>query len=331
MLDRCVNAVYVKEVGMAHPPVAARLQALREQMQFQSVQASIWPTSDPHLSEYLPDRWKSRQWLSGFVGSAGLLVVTADWAGLWTDSRYWEQAAKELDGSGIQLQRAGEAGVPEPANWLAEHLPAQSRVALDSQSVSAQSLLAWQKATPELEWVLEADIEACFDNIDHTVLMSILRERLHDNRFLALVGRLLKALRHESPGLEQTRNRLGLPQNSGPAAQVEGDHRPEVLHLLAGERHLVAELARGQPQQQSDQADYRRRAARSAGCVDGAGRLAKAAEPPGQHLAQAGSGRPGTNREPGRCPRPDAGAAQRDQAPGGGMGRRRRHGDGRAR
>lgn len=158
MLDRCVNAVYVKEVGMAHPPVAARLQALREQMQFQSVQASIWPTSDPHLSEYLPDRWKSRQWLSGFVGSAGLLVVTADWAGLWTDSRYWEQAAKELEGSGIQLQRAGEAGVPEPANWLAEHLPAQSRVALDSQSVSAQSLLAWQKAKPELEWVLEADL-----------------------------------------------------------------------------------------------------------------------------------------------------------------------------
>ncbi len=158
MLDRCVNAVYVKEVGMAHPPVAARLQALREQMQFQSVQASIWPTSDPHLSEYLPDRWKSRQWLSGFVGSAGLLVVTADWAGLWTDSRYWEQAAKELEGSGIQLQRAGEAGVPEPANWLAEHLPARSRVALDSQSVSAQSLLAWQKATPELEWVLEADL-----------------------------------------------------------------------------------------------------------------------------------------------------------------------------
>ncbi|USY24303.1 aminopeptidase P family protein [Alcaligenes sp. 1735tsa3] len=143
---------------MAHPPVAARLQALREQMQFQSVQASIWPTSDPHLSEYLPDRWKSRQWLSGFVGSAGLLVVTADWAGLWTDSRYWEQAAKELEGSGIQLQRAGEAGVPEPANWLAEHLPAQSRVALDSQSVSAQSLLAWQKSTPELEWVLEADL-----------------------------------------------------------------------------------------------------------------------------------------------------------------------------
>jgi Xaa-Pro aminopeptidase len=86
--------------------------------------------------------------------------VTADWAGLWTDSRYWEQAAKELHGSGIELQRAGEAGVPEPANWLADHLPARSRVALDSQSVSAQSLLAWQKTTQaqEFEWVLQADL-----------------------------------------------------------------------------------------------------------------------------------------------------------------------------
>ena len=142
MLDRCVNAVYVKEVGMAHPPVAARLQALREQMQFQSVQASIWPTSDPHLSEYLPDRWKSRQWLSGFVGSAGLLVVTADWAGLWTDSRYWEQAAKELDGSGIQLQRAGEAGVPEPANWLAatRMAPSVSGSSVSPSPTNAQTL-----------------------------------------------------------------------------------------------------------------------------------------------------------------------------------------------
>lgn len=145
---------------MALTPIAARLQALREQMTFQSVQASIWPSADPHLSEYLPDRWQSREWLSGFTGSAGLLVVTQDWAGLWTDSRYWEQAAHELDGSGITLMRAGDTGVPEPAAWLAEHLPAQSRVALDSQAVSIQGLAAWQSAAQEnaFEWVLNADL-----------------------------------------------------------------------------------------------------------------------------------------------------------------------------
>lgn len=140
--------------------IAARLQALREQMTFQALQASIWPTSDPHLSEYLPDRWQSRAWLSGFSGSAGLLVVTQDWAGLWTDSRYWEQAARELEGSGIVLMRAGEPDVPEPAAWLAGHLPAQSRVALDSQSISMQGLAAWQDAAREqkYDWVLNADL-----------------------------------------------------------------------------------------------------------------------------------------------------------------------------
>ncbi|MGE8546263.1 MAG: aminopeptidase P family protein [Alcaligenes sp.] len=145
---------------MDHTSIAARLQALREQMTFQALQASIWPTSDPHLSEYLPDRWQSRAWLSGFSGSAGLLVVTQDWAGLWTDSRYWEQAAKELEGSGIVLMRAGEPDVPEPAAWLAGHLPAQSRVALDSQSISMQGLAAWQDAAREqkYDWALNADL-----------------------------------------------------------------------------------------------------------------------------------------------------------------------------
>ncbi|WP_341669198.1 aminopeptidase P family protein [Alcaligenes sp. SDU_A2] len=145
---------------MAHLPIAARLHALREQMSFQSLQASIWPSADPHLSEYLPPRWQSREWLSGFAGSAGLLVVTQDWAGLWTDSRYWEQAAKDLAGSGIELMRAGEAGVPEPSAWLSAHLPAKSRVALDSRSVSMQGLAVWQEAAQDqaFEWVSGADL-----------------------------------------------------------------------------------------------------------------------------------------------------------------------------
>ncbi|WP_454006626.1 M24 family metallopeptidase [Alcaligenes sp. Marseille-Q7550] len=145
---------------MDHTSIAARLQALREQMTFQALQASIWPTSDPHLSEYLPDRWQSRAWLSGFSGSAVLGVVGRDWAGLGTASRYWGRAAKELEGSGIVLMRAGEPDVPEPAAWLAGHLPAQSRVALDSQSISMQGLAAWQDAAREqkYDWALNADL-----------------------------------------------------------------------------------------------------------------------------------------------------------------------------
>jgi Xaa-Pro aminopeptidase len=78
----------------------------------EGVDALLVPSADPHLSEYLPGHWQGRQWLSGFYGSVGTLVVTADFAGVWADSRYWEQADKELAGSGIELMklRPGQPG-----------------------------------------------------------------------------------------------------------------------------------------------------------------------------------------------------------------------------
>ena len=78
---------------------AARLDALRHAMREQGVDALVVPSSDPHLSEYLPPRWKGREWLSGFTGSVGTFIATADTAGVWTDARYWEQAEAELAGS----------------------------------------------------------------------------------------------------------------------------------------------------------------------------------------------------------------------------------------
>ena len=77
--------------------IPERIAALREAMRQQKVDAYIIPSSDPHLSEYPADRWKSREWISGFTGSAGTIVVTADKAGLWTDSRYFLQAASQLE------------------------------------------------------------------------------------------------------------------------------------------------------------------------------------------------------------------------------------------
>lgn len=84
-----------------------RLAALREIMQQQQLNAWIIPSADPHLSEYLPQHWQSRVYVSGFTGSVGTLVVKADSADLWVDSRYWEQAAQQLAGSGIALQKLG--------------------------------------------------------------------------------------------------------------------------------------------------------------------------------------------------------------------------------
>ena len=78
-----------------------RIDALRALLKREGIDAFIIPSTDPHLSEYPADRWKSREWISGFTGSAGTIVVTADKAGLWTDSRYFLQAASQLEGSGI--------------------------------------------------------------------------------------------------------------------------------------------------------------------------------------------------------------------------------------
>lgn len=106
--------------------------------------ACVVPSSDPHLSEYLPEHWQSRAWLSGFEGSAGTLVVTPSFAGLWTDSRYWEQADHDLARSGIQTMRAGSDGVPSVVDWLARELPEGSRVALHGQTLSVSMHRNWQ-------------------------------------------------------------------------------------------------------------------------------------------------------------------------------------------
>src|SRR5574337_1323901 len=86
-------------------PIPARLAALRAAMKERGVAAVLVPSADPHLSEYLPLHWSAREWLSGFTGSAGTLIVGRDQAGLWTDSRYFSQAEQQLAGSGISLMK----------------------------------------------------------------------------------------------------------------------------------------------------------------------------------------------------------------------------------
>lgn len=116
--------------------VASRIRQLRQAMHKAGVAAYIVFSSDPHLSEYLPLHWQSRQWLTGFDGSAGTLVVTADFAGLWTDSRYWVQAEKQLAGTGIILMKMSGSLPLAYADWLAGHLADGMAVALDGQIVS---------------------------------------------------------------------------------------------------------------------------------------------------------------------------------------------------
>ena len=118
------------------------LLALREAMQTQGYAACLIPTADPHLSEYLCPHWQARVWLSGFTGSAGTLVVTADFAGLWADSRYWEQAEHELAGSGVTLMKVQTAASQEHLQWLANTLKPGERLAIDGDVLSSSAARA---------------------------------------------------------------------------------------------------------------------------------------------------------------------------------------------
>lgn len=113
-----------------------RIAKLRELMKLKNIDAWIAPSADSHQSEYVAEHWKCRQWLSGFTGSAGTLVVTADKAGLWTDSRYFIQAEKELDGSGVDLFKLGVENVPSYTQWLRDNLQNNSIVGFDGSLLS---------------------------------------------------------------------------------------------------------------------------------------------------------------------------------------------------
>ena len=118
--------------------VPERLARVREVMAREGVDALLVPSADPHLSEYLPGYWQGRRWLSGFDGSVGTLVITADFAGLWADSRYWEQADRELAGSGIELMKL-LPGKPGALEWLGDNVRAAGVVAVDGAVMALAS------------------------------------------------------------------------------------------------------------------------------------------------------------------------------------------------
>ncbi len=120
---------------MANTP-KQNIAALRRLMAEKSLAAYIIPATDPHMSEYLPEHWRALYWASGFTGSAGTLVVTADFAGLWTDSRYFIQAEQELAGSGIELVKLVIPHTPEFIDWLADRLPEGATIGLDGDLLS---------------------------------------------------------------------------------------------------------------------------------------------------------------------------------------------------
>lgn len=116
--------------------IVERIAALRKLMHERRIDAYIIPGSDPHMSEYPADRWKTRQWISGFTGSAGTVVITANKAGLWTDSRYFLQAIDQLNGSGIDLYRLALPETPSIPEFLLSELLEGQTVGFDGACYS---------------------------------------------------------------------------------------------------------------------------------------------------------------------------------------------------
>ena len=144
--------------------VKQRIENIRDLMKEKNIYAYIVPSSDYHQSEYVGDYFKSREFMSGFTGSAGTLIISMDEAGLWTDGRYFIQAEQELKDSGIKLFKMGEEGVPTIEEYLLEKLPKNSTLGFDGRVMSVkegQSLankLAFKGINIEYKYDLVNDI-----------------------------------------------------------------------------------------------------------------------------------------------------------------------------
>ena len=114
-------------------PVTLRIERIRDTLKAHRAQAVLVPSSDPHLSEYLPERWQVREWSSGFTGSMGTLAVSINEAVLFADSRYWSQAEVELRGTGIRLEKIPTGAATHHNDWLARQAGQGGIVLVDGQ------------------------------------------------------------------------------------------------------------------------------------------------------------------------------------------------------
>ncbi|MFT3820584.1 MAG: aminopeptidase P family protein [Rubrivivax sp.] len=140
-------------------PIRLRIDRLREALRAAGAQALLLPSSDPHLSEYLPGRWQGRQWFSGFSGSMGTLVVTLDTALVFADSRYWVQAERELAGSGIALEKIATGSSNAHVEWLAAHLQPGQTLLVDGQVLGLAAAQQLQSALAKAGVTLRTDLD----------------------------------------------------------------------------------------------------------------------------------------------------------------------------
>ena len=140
-------------------PVRERLDHVRQALARHGAFALLVPSADPHLSEYLPGHWQGREWLSGFTGSMGTLVVTIDRASLFADSRYWTQAEAELLGSGIELVKIPTGAATHHIQWLAAQTPRGQAVMVDGQVLGLAAAQLLRSALDAAGVVLRTEVD----------------------------------------------------------------------------------------------------------------------------------------------------------------------------
>ena len=178
--------------------ISDKLKALRKLMKKENIQAYVIPTNGPHNSEYVADHWDHRAWISGFTGSAGVVVVTADKAGLWTDARYFQQGAEQLQDSGINLFKMGVEGVPDMMTWISSQLSKGDKVGAASATTMIDNRNSYTRkmAESKIKFVTTED----FVGQIWTDRPSLLADKVveHDVEFAGITRKSkLKKLRNE--------------------------------------------------------------------------------------------------------------------------------------
>ena len=135
------------------------VDALRQLMKAYNIDAFITPSTDPHSGEYVPSRWYSREWISGFNGSAGTAVVTQHDAALWTDSRYFLQATDQIRGTEFTLQKDKIEGTPSVSEWIGQRIAKGGCIGVDGWTNTVESVLTLEKELAEYGLTIRTDID----------------------------------------------------------------------------------------------------------------------------------------------------------------------------
>ena len=144
-------------------PQRLRLDRLRDVLRQRGIGALLVPSSDPHLSEYLPGRWQGREWLSGFTGSMGTLVVTPAGGALFADSRYWTQAEQQIAGTGLVLVKIPTGAATHHVDWIVQQVARGGSVAVDGQVLGLAAAQQLRAAMDAAGITLRTDLDLLDD------------------------------------------------------------------------------------------------------------------------------------------------------------------------